>query len=53
MLKYAARRFQGEAGFGPDLGYIQPVIHVLEWPPKGLYHFTFAWESNVQTGDAP
>jgi hypothetical protein len=36
MLKYAAHRFPGEAGSGPDLGYIQRVIGTVERRPKGL-----------------
>jgi hypothetical protein len=36
MLKYAAHRFQWEGGSGPDLGYIQRVIGMLERGRKGL-----------------
>src|SRR5688572_4916851 len=36
MLKYAAHRFPGEGGSGPDLGYIQRVTGMLERRPKGL-----------------
>jgi hypothetical protein len=36
MLKYAAHRFQGEAGSGADLGYIQRVTGMLERRRKGL-----------------
>jgi hypothetical protein len=30
MLKYAAHRYPGEAGAGPDLGYIRPVTGTVE-----------------------
>jgi hypothetical protein len=36
MLKYAAHRFLGEGGSGPDLRYIQRVTGMLERRPKGL-----------------
>jgi hypothetical protein len=36
MLKYAAHRFQGEAGRGPDLHYIRGVTGMLERQWKGL-----------------
>jgi hypothetical protein len=42
MLKYAARRFPGEGGAEPDLGYTRPVTETVERRPKDSYHLTLS-----------